>query len=113
LKNSDNIDWNAIRSVKDLFARRIFRGKVSGKDTRSRPEPEKAIDALPTKSVLVLADWDRAQPDERIHITERVHKRGIYVKVLDRSGLDLSTPSGRGILALLAGLAEDQHPPAR
>jgi hypothetical protein len=60
LKNSDNIDWNAIRSVKDLFARRIFRGKVSGKDTRSRPEPEKAIDALPTKSVLVLADWDRA-----------------------------------------------------
>lgn len=55
----------------------------------------------------------RAQPDERIHITERVHKRGIYVKVLDRSGLDLSTPSGRGILALLSSLAEDQHPPAR
>jgi DNA invertase Pin-like site-specific DNA recombinase len=50
----------AIRSVKDLFARRIFRGKVSGKDTRSRPEPKKAVDALPTKSVLVLADWDRA-----------------------------------------------------
>jgi hypothetical protein len=66
----------AIRSVKDLFARRIFRGKVSGKDTRSRPEPKKAVDALPTKSVLVLADWDRAA-------------RGIYVKVLDRSGLDL------------------------
>ena len=29
-----------------------------------------------------------------------------YFESLDRSGLDLSTPSGRGILALLSGLAE-------
>jgi hypothetical protein len=34
---------------------------------------------------------------------ERVHKRGALIKVLDRPGLDLTTPSGRGILALLSG----------
>src|SRR5262249_54121214 len=31
------------------------------------------------------------------------------VKVLDLPGLDLTTPSGRGILALLSGLAEEER----
>ena len=44
-----------------------------------------------------------------IHIMERVHERGAYIKVLDRPGLDLTTPSGRGILALLSGLAEEER----
>ena len=70
-----------------------------------------AIDALPTKGVLVLAEWDRATRSlmDGIHIMERVHKRGAFIKVLDRPGLDLTTPSGRGILALLSGLAEEER----
>jgi DNA invertase Pin-like site-specific DNA recombinase len=44
-----------------------------------------------------------------IHIMEKVHTRNAYIKVLDRPGLDLSTPSGRGILALLSGLAEEER----
>ena len=78
---------------------------------QNRPELVKAIDALPTKGVLVLAEWDRATRSlmDGIHIMERVHKRGAYIKVLDRPGLDLTTPSGRGILALLSGLAEEER----
>jgi DNA invertase Pin-like site-specific DNA recombinase len=38
---------------------------------------------------------------------ERVHKRGALIKVLDRRDLDLTT--GRGLLALLSGLAEDER----
>jgi len=77
---------------------------------RNRPEPAKAIDALPTKGVLVLAEWDRASRSLifGIHTMERVHKRGAF-KVLDRPGLDLTTPSGRGILALLSGQAEEER----
>jgi DNA invertase Pin-like site-specific DNA recombinase len=90
---------------------RIYREKASGKDMRNRPELAKAIDALPTKGVLVLAEWDRATRSliDGIHIMERVHKRGAFIKVLDRPGLDLTTPSGRGILALLSGLAEEER----
>ena len=89
----------------------IYREKASGKALKGRPELEKAIDALPTKGVLVLAEWDRATRSlmDGIHIMERVHKRGAYIKVLDRPGLDLTTPSGRGILALLSGLAEEER----
>jgi DNA invertase Pin-like site-specific DNA recombinase len=107
-------DQNLDRQVASLHAEkceRIFREKASGRDMQNRPELAKAIDALPTKGVLVLAEWDRATRSliDGIHIMERVHKRGAYIKVLDRPGLDLTTPSGRGMLALLSGLAEEER----
>jgi DNA invertase Pin-like site-specific DNA recombinase len=40
---------------------------------------------------------------------QRVHKRDPYIKVLDKPGLDLTTPSDGGILALLSGLAEEER----
>jgi len=40
-----------------------------------------------------------------IGIVERVHKRGAFVKVLDREYLDPTKPINRGILALLSALA--------
>ena len=110
-----SLDQNFYRQIAALRAEgcdRIYREKASGKDMRNRPELAKAIDALPTKGVLVLAEWDRATRSlifTGIHIMEKVHKRGAYIKVLDRPGLDLSTPSGRGILALLSGLAEEER----
>jgi DNA invertase Pin-like site-specific DNA recombinase len=109
-----SLDQNLDRQIAALRAEgcdKIYREKASGKDMRNRPELEKAIDALPTKGVLVLAEWDRATRSlmDGIAIMERVHKRGAYIKVLDRPGLDLTTPSGRGILALLSGLAEEER----
>jgi DNA invertase Pin-like site-specific DNA recombinase len=42
-------------------------------------------------------------------LMQAVHARGASIKVLDRPGLDLTNPSGRGILALLSGLAEEER----
>ena len=56
-------DQNLDRQIAALRAEdcaKIYREKASGKDMRNRPQLAKAIDALPTKDVLVLADWDRA-----------------------------------------------------
>ena len=44
-----------------------------------------------------------------VGIVERVHKRGAFVKVLDRDYLDLTKPINRGILAFLSALAEDER----
>src|SRR5262245_20762064 len=87
----------------------IYREKASGKDLKNRPQLERAIDALPTNGVLVLAEWDRAtrSMSDGIAIIERVHKRGASVKVLNRDYLDLTKPINRGILAFLSALAED------
>jgi hypothetical protein len=86
-----SLDQNLDRQIATLRAEgcdEIFREKASGKDIKNRPALEKAIDALPTNGVLVLAEWDRATRSlmDGIHIMERVHKRGAFIKVLDRPG---------------------------
>jgi len=89
----------------------IFAEKASGKDVRGRPELERAIDALGAGDVLVLAEWDRATRSmmDGIAIMQQVHARGAAVKVLDKPHLDLTTPIGRGFIAFLSAMAEDER----
>src|SRR6516162_6269457 len=89
----------------------IFQDKASGKSVRGRPGLDKAIKALRPGDVLVLAEWDRATRSmlDGIAIMERVHQRGATIKALDRQFLDLSTTIGKGILAFLSALAQDER----
>ncbi len=90
---------------------RIFREKATGKTIRGRPQLEKAIDALGTGDVFIIAEWDRATRSmmDGVSIIQRVAERGATVKVLDKPWLDLTTPMGQGILAFLSALAEDER----
>jgi DNA invertase Pin-like site-specific DNA recombinase len=85
--------------------------KASGKAIRNRPELEKAIDELGTGDVPVVAEWDRATRSmiDGVNLIERVAKRGALIKVLDKPHLDLTTPIGRGFIAFLSALAEDER----
>lgn len=98
----------ALRAAK---CERIFAEKASGKDVKGRPELDKAIDALGTGDVLVLAEWDRATRSmlDGINIMQRVHARGAAIRVLDKAHLDLTTKIGQGFLAFLSALAEDER----
>lgn len=89
----------------------IFREKASAKSIEKRPELAKAIDALGTGDVLILAEWDRVTRSmlDGIEIITRVAERGAAVKVLDRPYLDLTTPMGKGILTFMSALAEDER----
>jgi len=90
---------------------RIFKEKLSGREGVRRPQLDKAIEALGTGDILVLAEWDRVTRSmlDGIKIIERVAARGATFKALDRQWLDLTTPIGRGILAFLSSLAEDER----
>src|SRR5262245_41684517 len=85
---------------------RIFKEKLSGREGVTRPQLDKAIEALGMGDVLVLAEWDRVTRSilDGIKIIERVAARGATFKALDRKWLDLTTPIGRGILAFLSSL---------
>ena len=108
--NAQNLD----RQIGALRAERcheIYREKVSGKAMKGRPELEKAIDALGKGDVLIVAEWDRATRSmmDGVAIIERIHARGALIKVLDKPHLDLTTPIGRGFIAFLSALAEDER----
>src|SRR5207244_9583413 len=89
----------------------VFREKPGGKDIKTRPQLEKAIDALGKGDILIAAEWDRATRSmlDAVHIIERIHARGALLKVLDKPHLDLTTPIGRGFIAFLSALAEDER----
>ena len=105
-----NLD-RQIAALRTAGCDRIFREKASGKEIRNRPQLEKAIDQLGKRDVLVVAEWDRATRSmlDGVHIIERIHQRGSLLKVLDKPHLDLTTPIGRGFIAFLSALAEDER----
>jgi len=78
---------------------------------KGRPQLERAIDALGAGDVFVIAEWDRATRSmiDGINIIQRIAERGASVNVLDKPWLDLTTPMGKGILAFLSALAEDER----
>src|SRR5499433_2455551 len=105
---------NLDRQIGALRAERcheVYREKASGKAVKGRPQLVKAIDELGTGDVLVVAEWDRATRSmmDGVHIIERINKRGALIKVLDKPHLDLTTPIGRGFIAFLSALAEDER----
>jgi DNA invertase Pin-like site-specific DNA recombinase len=100
-----------ITALKAAGCAQIFKEKQSGREGVSRPQLERAIAALGSGDVLVLAEWDRATRSmfDGIRIIERVAARGAALKALDRHWLDLTTPLGKGILAFLSAMAEDER----
>ena len=44
-----------------------------------------------------------------VHLIERINTRGALIKVLDKPHLDLTTPLGRGFIAFLSAMAEDER----
>ena len=108
--NHQNLD-RQLAVLKAEGCKRVFKEKESGREGVQRPELERAIEVLGQGDVLVLAEWDRATRSmmDGIRIIERVAARGAMLKALDRQWLDLTTPIGKGILAFLSALAEDER----
>ena len=108
--NHQNLD-RQLAVLRAAGCKRVFKEKESGREGVRRPELERAIETLGPRDVLVLAEWDRATRSmmDGIRIIERVAARGAMLKALDRQWLDLTTPIGKGILAFLSALAEDER----
>lgn len=108
--HTQNLD-RQIGALNAVGVDRVFREKASARTLKGRPQLEKAIDALGIDDVFIIAEWDRATRSmmDGITIIQRVADRGAAVKVLDKPWLDLTTPMGKGILAFLSALAEDER----
>ncbi len=89
----------------------ILSDKASGKSMAGRPELARALDQLDTGDELVIAEWDRATRSmwDGLQIIKAVIDAGAGIKVLDRSYIDLETPLGRGFMAMMSALAEDER----
>jgi DNA invertase Pin-like site-specific DNA recombinase len=84
---------------------------ASGKSMAGRPQLACALDDLDTGDELVIAEWDRATRSmwDGLQIIKAVIDAGAAIKVLDRSYIDLTTPIGRGFMAMMSAMAENER----
>ncbi len=89
----------------------IYSDKASGKSMAGRPELALALADLDEGDELVIAEWDRATRSmwDGLQIIKTVIDAGASIRVLDRSYIDLESPVGRGFMAMLSAMAEDER----
>jgi DNA invertase Pin-like site-specific DNA recombinase len=89
----------------------IYCDTGTGKTMTGRPELAKVLAAIDTGHELVIAEWDRATRSmwDGLQIIKAVIDAGATLRVLDRSYIDLTTPMGRGFMAMMSALAEDER----
>ena len=100
-----------IRALKTARCGEIHTDVASGKSRAGRPNLTRALDSLAPGDQLVLAEWDRCTRSmwDGLQIVKDVLDAGATIRVLDFPGLDLTTPEGRGFLAMFSAMAERER----
>jgi len=86
---------------------KLFEEKISGA-ARNRPKLEKLIEQLRKGDVLVVTRLDRLarSTSELLRIAERITEKKAGLQSLDEPWADTTSPSGRMIMTVFAGIAE-------
>lgn len=85
----------------------LFEEKISGAQ-RQRPELERLLAQLRKGDILVVSRLDRLARStaELLRISEVITEKNAGLQSLDEPWADTTTPSGRMILTVFAGIAE-------
>lgn len=88
-------------------ATKIFSEKLSGLD-RDRPELARCLEYVRESDTLIITKLDRlARSTVQLHqIVEELNAKDVGFKVLDDSGVDTTTRTGRLVFGILASIAE-------
>src|SRR3984957_10617471 len=86
---------------------KLFEEKLSGAN-RNRPKLEKLIEQLRKGDVLVVTRLDRLarSTSELLRIAERLTEKIAGLQSLDEPWADTTSPSGRMVMTVFAGIAE-------
>jgi DNA invertase Pin-like site-specific DNA recombinase len=100
-----------VKALKRAGCNVIFSDKASGKTMKARPDLARALERLDAGDEFVIAEWDRATRSmwDGLQIIKDVIDAGAVIRVLDRPYIDLRTPMGRGFMAFMSAMAEDER----
>ncbi len=94
-------------ALREAGCRRLYEEKVSGV-RRDRPELARLLDAVREGDVLVVARLDRLARSTRdlLDIAERLREADAGLRSLAEPWADTTSPAGRMVLTVFAGIAE-------
>lgn len=93
--------------LSELGCSRVFEEKISGAK-RDRPELARMLDHLREGDVLVVTRLDRLarSTSDLLQIAEHLRKKGAELRSVAEPWADTTTPAGRMILTIFAGIAD-------
>lgn len=94
-------------ALKEVGCRRIFEEKVSGAK-RNRPELTRLLDQVRTDDVVVVTRLDRLARSTRdlLDVAEKLKEAKAGLRSLAEPWADTTSPAGRMVLTVFAGIAE-------
>lgn len=86
---------------------RIFEEKITG-TKRERPQLERMLDTLRKGDVVIITELTRLSRSTKdlFEIVETIHNKGAEIKSLKESWLDTTTPQGKFMFTIFAGLSQ-------
>ena len=96
-----------LQKLKQAGCKRIFQEKVSGAH-RQRPELAKMLEQLRESDTVIVWKLDRLARSTRdlLEISDTISQTGAGLKSLSEPWADTTSPAGRMVLTVFAGLAE-------
>ena len=104
------VEQNEERQIKDLMenakVEKVFMDKLSGKDT-NRPQFQAMLDFVREGDTVVVSEYSRLGRStiDLLQILQQLEQKGVTV-VSRKENLDTSTPQGKLMLTMFAGIAE-------
>ncbi len=91
----------------DAGCERIYQEKISG-GTKERPELQRMLDVLREGDTVVVTELSRLSRTVKdlFSLVERIHRVGANIKSLKESWADTTTPQGKLLFAIFAGISE-------
>jgi DNA invertase Pin-like site-specific DNA recombinase len=104
--SSQNLDRQTDQ-LKACGCERIYQEKISGAK-KDRPELSRLLDNLRAGDVVIVTDLTRLSRSVKdlFEIVDRIHNIGADIKSLKESWIDTTTPQGKLLFTIFAGISQ-------
>lgn len=101
-----NLDWQ-LDALNKEGCERIYQEKISG-TKKDRPELGKMLDALRAGDTVVICELTRLSRSTKdlFELVERISNAGANIKSLKEAWLDTTTPQGKLLFTIFAGVSQ-------
>ena len=99
-----NLD-RQLDSLKEAGCEKIFQEKITG-TKKERPELDKLMEQLRSGDLIIISDLTRLSRSVKdlFSLVDQIEKKGANIKSLKESWMDTSTPQGKLMFTIFAGI---------
>lgn len=103
---NQNLNWQ-LEQLEKVQCERIYQEKVTGAKSE-RPELERMLDSLRSGDTVIISELTRLSRSTKdlFKLVDRIEKIGANIKSLRESWLDTTTPQGKLMFTIFAGISQ-------